>query len=110
MDFPDQVVRGNGDDGKGAYPLATSWMTPILPKPGDGERRPVLHSNGIGLFRPRPFDGPPFKEALNGNDAAALGIGSAEGRQAGHRFRSRIDGFASTVSVLTPVWNQTPAQ
>src|SRR5262245_39286502 len=81
MDFPDQIVRRNSDDGEGANPLARSWMTPILPKPSDGERRAVLHGDGVGLFRPRSFDGTPFKEAFNRNDAAALGIGGSAGER-----------------------------
>jgi hypothetical protein len=80
MDLADQIVGRNGDDGKGSNPFPTMRMTPVLSKPGDSEGRAVLHGNGIGLLRPRSFDGPPLKEAFNGNDAAPLGVGRAKGR------------------------------
>jgi hypothetical protein len=80
MDLADQIVGRNGDDGKGSNPFPTMRMTPALSKPGDSEGRAILHGNGIGLLCSGSFDGSPLKEAFNGNDAAALGIGTAKGR------------------------------
>ena len=80
MDLADQSGGRTGDDGKGSNRFPTMRMTPVLSKPGDSEGRAILHGNGIGLLCSGSFDGSPLKEAFNGNDAAALGIGTPKGR------------------------------
>jgi len=62
MDLTDEIIRGHGEDGKSTNPLSASRMTPVLPKPRDGEWRAVLHGNGIGLLCPGSFDGTPLEE------------------------------------------------
>ena len=76
MDLRDQVIRRHSYDGKGANPLVALRMTPVLPKSREGKGRAVLHGNGIGLLCTRSFERTPLKEAFNGNDAAALGVGA----------------------------------
>ena len=78
MDLADQIVGRNGDDGKGSNPFPTMRRRPVLSKPGDSEGRAVLHGNGVRLLC--SFGGSPLKEAFNGNDATALGVGRAKGR------------------------------
>jgi hypothetical protein len=80
VDLPDESIRGHGDNGKRANPLAALRMTPIFLKSSDAEGRAVLHGNGIGLLCSGSFNGSPLKEAFNGNDAAPLRVGRAEGR------------------------------
>ncbi len=80
MDLRRRDICRNGDDGKGTNPFRALRMMPVLPKSGDGEGRAILHGNGIGLLCSGSFDGPPLKEAFNGNDAAPLRVGRAKGR------------------------------
>ena len=108
VDLPDKVIRGHGDDGKGANPLTALRLTPVLPNSGNGERCPVLHGNGVRLLRSRSFDGPPLKEAFDWNDAAPFSVSRAEARQGRQGFGARVDRLASAVRVLAPIRNQSP--
>ena len=110
MDLADQIVGRNGDDGKGSNRFPTMRMTPVLSKPGDSEGRAILHGNGIGLLCSGSFDGSPLKEAFNGDDAAPLRVGRAEGRQLCNAFGSGIDRFAPASGVLAPMTDQPPTQ
>ena len=54
--------------------LRTSWPTML----SGGEGTPVRVLGGrVQLLCSGSFDGPPLKEAFNGDDEAALGIGRA---------------------------------
>jgi hypothetical protein len=53
----------------------------------------------------------PFgKKAIDGHDAAALGISSAKGRKPCHRFGTRVDRLAPAFGILAAVRDQAPAQ
>ena len=56
------------------------------------------------------MDGPPFKEAVDGNKTPTALVGIAEGWKRCHRLGLGVDWFPSAISVLAPMRDETPPQ
>ena len=50
MDGIDQLISVRRDDCERAYPLARSWVFPVLPNAAEAKRPTILPGNGVGLF------------------------------------------------------------
>ena len=68
------------------------------------------HPNGIGLLWLQSLDRPPFKEAVNGNEAATAFISIAEGGKGRDGFGFGVNRLPSTISILAPMRDESPPQ
>jgi hypothetical protein len=108
MDLSHQFVRWHRDNDKGALPLSSALIAPVLPKPSETEGRAILYGDGVGLLGAGPLDCPPLEEAIDGHNAPPLDISVAEYGKLCNRLSLGVDGSASTLQVAAPMRDQAP--
>src|SRR5436190_2139145 len=78
MDVRDQLISLRSDNCERAYPLARSWVFPVLPNAAETKRATILHCDCVGLFGFLPLNPQPFEEPVHRNDAASRPVSIAE--------------------------------
>src|SRR5207247_6999792 len=91
MYLADQFIGGNRDDRERPDPFVPDRGLPVLPQPGDAERRAVLHRNGEGLLSLLPLDRLPLEEAVDRQDAPPPSVCISERRQRRNRLGLGVD-------------------
>src|SRR3954467_513531 len=110
MNVIDQLISVRRDDCESAYPLARSWVFPVLPNAAEAKRPTILHGDCVGLFGFLPLDCQPFEKPVHRNDAASRPVGVAERRQAVYALAFGVDRLSPTLRVIAPIRNKAPAQ
>src|SRR6476620_6810774 len=110
MDLADQFVRGGGNYCESTDPFTGSGVSPVFPNATNPQGLSIFHRNREGLLCLGAFDGHPLVETVHGTDAATRSISVAKVRERVHRLALGVDGLATTLRVVAPVRDQTPAQ
>src|SRR5215211_1977026 len=107
VDAPDKFVGRRSQQRERANPLPLRAL-PVLPYPGDAERRAVLHRDRVGLLP--ALSRHPFIEPVDRQDAAAQPVAVPEHRQACDGLALGVDRLSSALWIFAPVWNEAPFQ
>src|SRR5436190_21337847 len=106
MDVRDERISVRRDNCKRAYPLARSWVFPILPNAAETKRPTILHGDCVGLFGFLPLDRHPLEKSVHRNDAASRPVSVAERRQGVYALAFGVDRLSPTLRVIAPIRNE----